>query len=320
MSFLLILGAFGLMIVVGLIAAELLIKWVTMGRIQVATQAAALAFGRELIKLRDNEMGGIPTMGIQPNPNLSFRTSRLFRNCRAPAYGGCTQTDEPLTSNSPGGQFVEFMNASQVLLFPLSKGNFRDASEITNINYNQCYVDAAATRFRKFRSDVPLCSGGAGAIMSPIVDLQWDFYADAYGQGDCTPVLQGDRFNAQKDFCVEAEARGRLDPIIAGGLPFLTGVHIFEAGTMAGNKRDPSVDLGAGARKPTMRVDFIYEGAFSIRSRAVVMMPNFKVDEGAQTEFARQFTDQYYSQGTENFSTETIALENCNHNKQQCNL
>lgn len=330
-TFLLILAAFGLMFVVGIIAAELLIKWVTFGRIQTATQAAALAFGREMIKLRDNEMGGDPSRGIRPNPNLRFQTSMFFRNCRAngranangQGYAGCTPTDETdVTGNRPAAGFVEFVNASQVLLFPLrnlSRGNIRDASEIRNINFNQCYTQAANTRFRKFRHDgVPNCAGGEGDVMSPITELQWDFYADAYGQGVCNPVPAGDRYNTDKDFCVEAEARGRLDPIMAGGLPFLTGIGVFDTGTMAANRRDPTVDLGAG-RKPSMRVNFIYDGDFAVRSRAIVMLGNFKVDDGTQTDFSRQYTDQYYSKGAENFSTETIALENCTSNKPNCN-
>jgi hypothetical protein len=310
--FLLILACFGLMIVFGLIAVELLVKWVTLGRIQAATQAGALAYARELVKIRDNEMGETQ------NPNLRFQNTQRARACTAnvanPAslkraeqgvtlgngYTGCTAIDTQainVKSNSSGGGFSEFVTASQVMLYQLknpARNNIQDASAVRDLTMMQCYNPANQTRFNKIGRP-PACSGGIGDVLSPLTDLTWGFIAAPYGQGACqrqSASGQGGENgirNQDKDFCVEAHVMGRLDPIIAGGLPFLAGRGIFA--------NDP--DTGP--------IDFIVRGDFHLAARAIVLLPNFEIHTGNLT---RQGKDEYYDD-VKNYSADTIGLENC---------
>lgn len=313
--FLLILACFGLMIVFGLIAVELLVKWVTLGRIQAATQAGALVYARELVKIRDNEMGQTQ------NPNLRFQDTQRARTCTAnvgnPAslkraeqglvlgegYNGCSEINQTavpgLQSNSRGGQFVEFVNASQVMLFQLknpARNNIQDAIAVTNLDMMQCYNPPNQTRFNKIGRP-PTCSGRVGDVLSPLTDLTWGFIAAPYGQGVCQVQAQegqgganGIR-NQDKDFCVEAHIMGRLDPIIAGGLPFLR----------------TTVDDNGNITP----LNFIVRGDFHLASRAIVLVPNFEIHTTTATNnLSRAGKDEYY-EDVKNYSADTIGLENC---------
>jgi hypothetical protein len=307
-SFLLIIFAFGLIIVFGLIAIELLVKWVTFGRVQTATQAAALAFAREVIKLRDNEMGTVASN--TPNKyNLRFAQTRMARACnKENNYTGCTPADpqvlqeEQVRGSAPCINFVECVNAAQVLLYNLkSSGSIKDASQVKDLTYNQCYKDGAATQFARIGVP-PNCSGGTGTVLSPLTELNWDFYSAAYGTGVCsrTPAdgQNATMRNTDKDFCVEAEARGRMDPVIAGGLAFLTGKGVFSPAAMSANGRQ--------AMNP---VNFITRGDFAVRARAIVLRPDFEVD--TNTALSREGKDEYYDD-LKNYSADTVSLENCN--------
>ncbi|MDJ0626387.1 MAG: hypothetical protein QNJ31_08505 [Candidatus Caenarcaniphilales bacterium] len=317
-AFLLILAAFGLILIFGLIAVELLVKWVTMSRIQTAAQAGAMAYAREIVKIRDNEMGELASAGMGRGAyRINFAQTTRTRQCAAPDYRGCTQVNQNvvnITGNDECSNFLECINASQILLFQLKNGRrpINDASQITDLTKNQCYTPAGETRFMKFNNP-PNCSGSIGNIISPITQLDWDFEVGAYGsQAPCTRVSRDNQgINNEKDFCVEAVIRARLDPIIAGGLPFLTG-------------------LNFGPRQTLAPVRFITEGDVSIRARAVAMRPTFAVDETNTgtpnrrrrqngVDFSRVSTDEYYRRGDVlNLSTETVSLENCTSNGGQC--
>lgn len=268
-AFLLILAIIGLMLVLWLIASEFFSRYVTLGRIQSAAQVGALSFARELVKLRDNEMG------LTHNYELTFDQTTIAQNCQAPAYASCSQLDAQAQIIGP--QFVEYVNASQLMLFQLSRG-FRDASEIENLQQGQCYTDPQNTRFSLFGRPPTNCINN-GQVLSPITDLTWEFRASPYGMGICQRQADPAQ-NPNKDFCVEAILRGRLDPIFAGGLPFLQG---------------------AG---------FIGNGDFEVAARAVVMRPNFVIDAGTISD--RQNRDQFLQAGTQNYSAEAISLEACN--------
>ncbi|MDX1919573.1 MAG: hypothetical protein SFU25_02435 [Candidatus Caenarcaniphilales bacterium] len=337
-AFLLIFALFGLIIVVGVIAVELLVKWVTMARMQTAAQAGAMAYARELIKLRDNEMGELAQRQCSNSNqrcaayNLTFAQTQRTRSCDARSnYSGCSpvnQTATGVTGSDACANFIECITASQLMLFEirnLAQNSIQDASQITNLTKNQCYKPANETRFAKFNNQ-PECAGPVGMVISPITQLDWRFEAGQYGaQEPCTRVVRDNRgLNAQKDFCAEAEISARLDPILAGGLPFLTGSGIFERNRMVANNR-----------RPIEPVDFIANGWARIRARAIVMRPDFGVDEtgaggaggaaaGAggnqqNVDFSRSQVDEYYRKGEVlNLSTETVSLENCTSFGGQC--
>ncbi len=301
-AFLLMLAVIGLIIVLGLIAIELLVKWTTLNRIQGAAQAGALAFARETIKVRDNYIGttsngayNIEFSQVPPN----FRCSLI----RGQSVGqGCTPVDPTAPDVPRGATHVETMNASQIILFQLR--NFgradsrnrpiKDASQIEDVTNGQCYTRASATRFSLFHNP-PRCTGTIGFVVSPITDLSWELRSDPYGQGICAKMARDESgANINKDFCTEAIIRGRLDPIIAGGLPFLTGQPPFQW-------------LG--------RVQFIFQGDFNVAARAVGMKTSFGIDQGNtdvnNRTIDRSQVDQYFDQAR-NYSAESIGIEACN--------
>ena len=278
-AFLLMLAIIGLMLILALIAIEFFVRYTTLSRIQSAAQIGALSFARELVKLRDNEMGETG------NNNLTFEQTTNAQGCQAPTYTACTRLD-PKAQTAAGGQpitgpqFVEYLNASQVLLFQVAqRSGIQDARGITNLIQGQCYTEPQNTRFNSFGNPPTNCQN-TGLVTSPITDLTWEFQAGRYGQqGVC--LRQASAAQSQnKDFCVEAILRGRLDPIFAGGLPFLQAI------------------------------PFIGEGNFDISARAVVMQPNFMIDAGTNSD--RQNRDQFIGAGTQNYSAEAISLESCN--------
>jgi hypothetical protein len=282
-AFLLMFAVFGLVFVLCLIASELFIKWVTFNRIQNAAQAASLAYAREMVKLRDNEMGEFGEYGMR------FQATRRAQRCNVESgYSGCTMIDPGSDKPVTGVMQVEPKIASQILLFQLFNfGNsaIKDASDITRLEQGQCYTAPNRMRFSLFAptGGLPTCAGGVSQVVSPIADLRWEFHASSYGTGVCLPIAAG--MNNEKDFCVETWISGRLDPILAGGLPFLNG-------TMG------------------IRVPFIADGSFRIVARSVVMMPTYEIDQG-NNRFNRRNTENY-DLGIQNFSTESIGIEACN--------
>lgn len=344
LAFLLIIGVFVLIIIISVLAVELLVKWVTMARMQTAAQAGAMAFARELIKLRDNEMGESARLQGAQAYRLTFAQTQRTRTCDARSnYQGCSPVNQGTVGvtgadgNTPDNRgcadSIECINASQLMLFEirnLAHNSIQDASQITDITKNQCYKPANETRFTKFNNP-PTCAGPVGMVISPITQLDWRFEAGQYGvQDPCRRVVRDNRgLNAQKDFCVEAEVSARLDPVLAGGLPFLTGSGIYERNTMIANNR-----------RPIEPVDFIVNGWARIRARAIVMRPDFGVDEtgnpsgvpggltpggapiggqGNNVDFSRTQVDEYYRRGeVMNLSTETVSLENCTSFGGQC--
>jgi hypothetical protein len=102
---------------------------------------------------------------------------------------------------------------------------------VDNIEQHQCHTSWDNTRFKKnpLSPTITDCAGTAiGKISSPIMNLTWNFDAQEYGQGTCSP--SGSAQDAQKDFCVTMIVRGRLDPRMSGGLIFLQGVDFIKVG------------------------------------------------------------------------------------------
>jgi hypothetical protein len=308
-AFLIILAAFIFFLIVGLISTELFVQWVTRSKMQSGAQNGALAFARELIKLRDNEIGEVARGQRDEQQrtrtyNTLFENTQRTRSCDARSnYSGCSRANQATTgvmgidAPSPGGgnqgcaNFIECINASQILLFEVrSRANpVEDAGQIRDISKNQCHAPVGSLRFNKIRGvQLPNCQGPVGMVISPITQLDWRFEAAGYGtRAPCMRVSRDAQLNRQKDFCVEAEVSARIDPIIAGGLPFLHNIL------------------------------FINPGQATLRARAIVMRPDFVNDPNQaannQPNRSRQDVDEYFNRGeVNNFSSETVTLESCN--------
>jgi hypothetical protein len=295
-AFLLMLAVIGLAFVLTIIAIELFVKWTSLNRIQHAAQAGSLAFARELVKLRDNDMGLMfSASGDARDYNSTLaRTPNASRCTFTPArYAGCTPVDTT-GNNVQGSQFIETMGPSQIILFELRNlgvpgrtgAQIKDAGQIDDIRQFQCYKPANRTRFSIFRTEPLICSGNVGLVISPVIDLQWEFEAAPYGTGICARQARGNT-NQNKDFCVETKIHGRLDPIIAGGLPFLNGTIL----------------------RP---VAFINPGRFALTSRSIVMRPDFNIDSNERNRAQGPNADQYVNRGVQNYSAESIGIESCN--------
>jgi hypothetical protein len=205
-TWLLVLAIFGLTFVMTVISLELLIKWITFNRIQEAAQSATLSYAREIIKLRDNEMGETQQYG------LSLQDSVKAQGCTSPSYSGCTDYDGESIEKDINKS--EYISASQIFLFNIwNQGGskaVKDAFSIGNVRQGQCYKEATNTRFNKFGESSKLKCQAIGNVISPITDLRWAFHTGTYNSGD-------------KDLCVETHVSARLDPVMAGGLCFLNG-------------------------------------------------------------------------------------------------
>ncbi|MDX1918603.1 MAG: hypothetical protein SFT81_05635 [Candidatus Caenarcaniphilales bacterium] len=267
-TWLLLMALFGLFFILMLISVEFLNRWITLERVKKAAEQSSLVFAREIVKLRDNE---------SVDPTKSFTTLQnadpFIRDCAQDAdeTGGgtnttnnCTQLDDQLVASEGyiGAISAERTVAIQTLLYNLyyqvgldSTSNPKAPTpyEIKNLNQNQCYTAPGNTRFNLIGLP-PSCSGGSNNLISPLTDLQWRIVGYPYGQGVCT-LAPGDSLNSQKDFCVETIVRGRLDPTVAGGIPFL--------------KENP----------------YISQGNFQVVGRAVVMKGEFNPD--ANTDYDR---------------------------------
>jgi hypothetical protein len=225
----------GLSLVTGLIGMELLVRWVSLMRVQNATNEAAMVYARDMVRLRDNRLSQFP-----PNTAVNFQTAGLPTSCsQDPVMGNGATACTPLTgpkTQIPGALNLEYLNASQILLYNVWGQRVKDSSMIDDLRQRQCYKEHLRTRF-SLNPGSPLNNCVAiGNVSSPIMSLRWDLEAAPYGFGVCC----GNGDTAGKDFCVNVRASGRMDPILAGGLPFLHNVR------------------------------FIREGSFTISSRAVV--------------------------------------------------
>ena len=278
MTWLLVLAIIGLTIVTGLIFLELLIRWVSLARVQTAAREASLVYARDMVRLRDNCLSLVNTK------DLTFQGAGIPYNCNTTEGGACKCT--PLVGQAasvPGALTMEYLNASQTLLYNVWGSRISDPREVDNVQQFQCYKPYAEQRFKKIDSPEPKCDV-IGKVTSPITQLNWEFTAHPYNTGKCCGA--GASNDPKKDFCVDVKVAGRMDPIMAGGLPFLSGKGIFADEVTQANKRSQF--------KP---IEFITIGDFEIHARAVVN--KMKSIEATGDDHM-----------TGNLSGETIQLEN----------
>lgn len=246
-TLLLILATVCMTMVFGLIALEILIRTTSLARVQNAANEAALVYARDMIRLRDQSLSRLNRNSI------TFQEAGIPYSC----IGGCTQVFGPGAA-VPGASSLEYLNASQVLLFNLWGERITDPSQVDSVEQFQCYKPHNETRFSKINgSPANLCSS-LGKVSSPIMSLNWSFTANPYGTGACCAV--GSSNDAEKDFCVDVTVEGRMDPVIAGGLPFLSANGIFSNSSTSAN-----------GRKQVNPIQFITVGDFEIHGRAVAL-------------------------------------------------
>ncbi|MDJ0624882.1 MAG: hypothetical protein QNJ31_00765 [Candidatus Caenarcaniphilales bacterium] len=239
-SWFLFLAIVGLTLIVGLVSAELLLRWVSLSRVQNAANEAALVYARDMIRLRDQ------ALSLQNTGAISFLQAGVPFECNSQGTNGCTELIGSL-AQIPGAANLEYVNASQVLLYNLWGERIDDPAKVDDVSQNQCHKPHNESRFNKIPSSTPNNCDVNYKITSPIMSLRWAFRANPYGTGICCPAPGN---NDNKDFCVDVEVSGRMDPVVAGGLPFLSGQGVF-------SNMNP--------------VEFITEGGFEIHSRAVVL-------------------------------------------------
>jgi hypothetical protein len=213
-SWLLFLAIGGLSLVSGIIGLELLVRWVSLGRVQNAAKESAMGYARDLIRLRDNKLSELNAQ------SLTYQQAGI-QGWRTPVVGS--------KANIPGANFgLEYLNASQILLYNVWGSRIKDASEVNDVRQRQCYKPHCDTRF-SLNANSPLNECDVlGKVTSPIMSLTWTFESSPYGFGVCCPSPAGD--NNSKDFCVKLTIKGRMDPIMAGGLPFLKDVDFIKDG------------------------------------------------------------------------------------------
>lgn len=270
----LIIAVIGLTLVVGLVFLELLIRGVSLARVQNAANEAALVYARDMVRLRDEALS---RMNLT---TADFASANLPTSCSA--TGGCTPATGKMAAVQ-GAVSMEYANASQTFLYNIWGARVSDPSMVDDVRQNQCYKAHNESRFSKIPSSPINNCAVTNRISSPIMSLTWSLQASPYGTGVCCSAGGND---GTKDFCVDFGAAGRMDPVIAGGLPFLTGAGAFDSTAMAAN-----------GRRPLNPVRFITVGDFEIHARAVVMRMDSREVTGDDKGFAS------------NLSGETIGLE-----------
>jgi hypothetical protein len=227
-GWLLFIAIAGLSIVTGLIAMELLVRWISLGRVQSAAREAAMVYARDMIRLRDNQLSA------RNSTDLSFQSAGLNEGSHTNVVG--------VKANIQGAEKgLEYLNASQVLLYNVWGQRIKDASQVGNVQQLQCYKPNNSSRFYK-NPNSPLAECNViGNVTSPIMQLRWNFAASTYGFGMCCAAL-GDTNN--KDFCVNVNVSGRMDPILAGGMPFLQNIDFIRVGDFNVNQRVVVMKMG----------------------------------------------------------------------------
>ncbi|HEY9885828.1 MAG TPA: hypothetical protein V6C96_01070 [Vampirovibrionales bacterium] len=236
-TFLALLGAIVLMIILGLISLELLTRWVSLGRVQNAANEAALVYARDVVRLRDQ------ALSKQNKSSLTFSESGISYSHNEPctyemdAAGKCTRLSaEALTrigeNNLEHGSntSLEYLNASRTLMFNIWGKRIEDILDVDNVQQNQCYKPYLNTRFSLFGSgprNEESCTP-TGKVTSPIMYLKWNLTVNNYGEGVC--CSKGLNNDDKKDFCVDVGIKGRMDPVMAGGLPFIQNLDFIKIG------------------------------------------------------------------------------------------
>jgi hypothetical protein len=221
-TWLLLIAIIGLTIVFGVISLELLIRWVSLGRIQNATKQAALTYARDMIRLKDNKLSSFS--GASKN-NLTFQQAGI--HCSPPTdQSGCSALVGSKSSIPSSAPYTEYLHASQVLLYNVWGTRISDSAEVDDVRQKQCYKPHEQTRFSLNKSAPENTCVSNNKITSPIMSLEWQFSADPYGFGVC--CSSGNPTG--KDFCATANVKGRMDPIMAGGLPFLHSIDFIRIG------------------------------------------------------------------------------------------
>ena len=236
-TFLLVLAIIGITLITGVISLELLIRWVSLGRVQHACEAAATHYARGMHRVRNNEMSKHDvkaidyTYGSLYSPNTSTPISGKLGNLKGAKYG------------------VEYTEASQVLLSNLWGNRIDDSTLVDDISQDQCYKPHEESRFNKNKNQLSLhndCTGGTGKVSSPIMSLTWAFESSAYGYGVCCP-FGSEEESKNKDFCVNVSVLGRMDPVMAGGLPFLHDLDFIKDGNFNVDCRVVVMKMAKGA-------------------------------------------------------------------------
>ncbi|MDX1920600.1 MAG: hypothetical protein SFU25_07710 [Candidatus Caenarcaniphilales bacterium] len=269
----LIIAVVGLTLVAGLVFLELLIRWVSLSRVQNAANEAALVYARDMVRLRDEALS---KMNLE---TADFASANLPQACPSE---GCTPVAGKMVGVQ-GATDLEYTNASQTFLYNIWGARISDPSLVDDVRQNQCYKPHNESRFSKIPNSPPNNCQVNNKVSSPIMSLEWALLASPYGTGVCCSNGSND---GNKDFCVNFRATGRMDPVIAGGLPFLTGSGAFSADA-----------TGANNRRQLNPVQFITIGDFEINARAVVMRMGSKEGTGDDEGLAQ------------NLSGETIGLE-----------
>ncbi len=175
-----------------------------------------------MIRLKDNKLSSFS--GASKN-NLTFQQAGI--HCSPPAdQSGCSALVGSKSSIPSSAPYAEYLHASQVLLYNVWGTRISDSAEVDDVRQKQCYKPHEQTRFSLNKSAPANDCVSNNKITSPIMSLEWQFSADPYGFGVC--CSSGNPTG--KDFCATANVKGRMDPIMAGGLPFLHSIDFIRIG------------------------------------------------------------------------------------------
>ncbi len=232
-TFLLVLGIIGLTLITGVISLEVLIRWVSLGRIQHAAEAAGMTYARGMHRLRHNQMS---EHGVQA---IDYTYAGLYSPSTSTPVNG-------KLASIPGALSLEYTEASQVLLSNIWSKRITDSSAVNDVRQHQCYKPHGESRFSKNKMSPPNNCEAEGKVSSPIMSLRWAYESSAYGYGVCCALGGNEEADKNKDFCVNVNVSGRMDPIMAGGLPFLHNIDFIKTGNFNINARVVVMKMAVG--------------------------------------------------------------------------
>lgn len=214
------------------------IRTMALNRVQHAANEAALTYARGLMKLRDNRLsksnqGTLKAIGAKGVENADLSNIKAidfsFAGLESVMNPGAASAPSGSKATIPGAASLEYTEASQVLLYNIWKEKIPDSSAVNDVRQNQCYLPHGESRFSLNKSSEPNICVINRKILSPLMSLRWSFNSSAYGQGPCCDKAAKCGASGN-DFCVVVKVTGRIDPVLAGGLPFLHNLGIIRDG------------------------------------------------------------------------------------------
>jgi hypothetical protein len=129
--------------------------------------------------------------------------------------------------------------ATRFFLSNIWNRKINSPADIAEIREYQCYVPHEKSVFGQNPYSTENNCKVTGKIRKPIMSLRWKFDVDNYGYGVCCPsnkkTQQGNEQAqiTEKDFCVNFNISGRIDPVFIGRISWFRQIEFIRVGNFS---------------------------------------------------------------------------------------